>query len=162
MRLQAFTVALLMLGAAGLDAAQDTRVSWSGLGPLVNGRTVAVTLPDGTDLKGKVVEVADSRLVMDVARTSNRNAHPKGRTDIPKASVRVLQVHRSGAKWKVIGTTIGLGAGLAIAAPVNTYAHNEGDGAPLAVAAIVAGPAALGFLAGWAADRKTVTIVVTD
>jgi hypothetical protein len=84
------------------------------------------------------------------------------RVSIARDSVRSFRINRAGAKWKVIVTAIGLGAGLAIAIPVNAYAHNEGDAAPLAVAAIVIVQAVLGFLAGRSADKKTVSVTVTD
>jgi hypothetical protein len=92
-------------------------------------------------LRGKVIVVEADKLSFDVSESSNKQLYSKG---------------------TAIATAIGLGAGLAVAMPVNTYAHIEGDGAPLAVAAIVIVPAVLGFLAGRSADMKTVTVTVTD
>lgn len=127
---------------------------------VAEGKKIALVLPDGAELRGRVTSVQADALVLDVSKTSGKVAHPKGATTLPRSSVRSFTMGRTGWKWRVIGTAIGLGGGLAMGVFVNTYSHNEGDGAPAAVAAVVALPTALGYLAGWAADRGSVTIRV--
>ncbi len=129
---------------------------------MVQGKKIAVVLPDGAHLKGTVLAVESEKLILDVQHTSDKQHYPKGRVEIPRASVRTFSMTVDRVFWKVTGAAIGLGIGLAIAVPVNAYAHNEGDGAPGAIAAIIAVPTALGFLAGRSADRKTVTVTVID
>ena len=154
--------ALMLFTGLPLSAATQEHVSWRELPAYTKERTISLELPDGVKLRGKVLGVEADKLTFDVEKTSNKQLYPKGKATIARASVKSFQMNRTGAKWKLIATTIGLGAGLAIAAPVNTYAHNEGDGAPLAIAAIILVPAVLGFLAGRSADKKTITVAVTD
>lgn len=142
--------------------AKEVRARWSELAGIASGKNIAIVLPSGAHLRGRVTDVENDKLVLDVTRTSDPASFPKGRVALPRTSVRSFTMTESRTRWKIIGTAIGLGAGLAIAAPVNAYAHNEGDGAPAAIAAIIAVPTALGFLAGWSADRKTVTVTITD
>ncbi len=164
-RLHLLTVAALCFALPVESAAapkEVVRARWSELAGIAGGKNIAIVLPSNAHLRGRVIEVENDRLVLDVIRTSDPASFPKGRAVLPRASVRSFTMTQSRTRWKIIGTAIGLGAGLAIAAPVNAYAHNEGDGAPGAIAAIIAVPTALGFLGGWSADRKTVTVTVMD
>ena len=145
-----------------LAAPKELRTAWRDLAGVAAGKKISIVLPGGAHLRGNVLAVENDKLVLDVTKTSDNSTFPKGTTSLPRTSVRSFTMVRTRTLWKVVGTVIGLGGGLAIAAPVNTYAHNEGDGAPLAVAAIIAVPTALGFLAGWKADRKTVTVTIID
>ena len=157
----ALLVAFLML-LAPLQAARDIRVTWQQLEQLTRGKKVAIVLPDAAWIEGNVLEVANDSLVVDVSKSSDKQLHPKGRTTVRRGSVHNLDMKKRGITWTVIGTAIGLGAGLAGAAPVNAYAHNEGDGAPGVVAAIIIVPAVLGFFLGRHSDNKTVNVTITD
>ena len=160
--LSLFVAILLLSPPARAEHRDDDRVAWRDLHTLIGGRKITLVLPSGVELKGRVLAVDEQRLVLDVRKTSDERTQPKGRAEIPRASVRSFAMTRNRNIWKAVGAAAGLGAGLAIAIPVNTYSHNEGDGAPLAVAAAIAVPTALGFLAGLSADRKMVTISVID
>ena len=152
----------LALPLESIAAPKELRTTWRELAGVAAGKKISIVLPDGARLRGNVLAVENDKLVLDVTKTSDTRTFPKGTTSLPRASVRSFTMVQTRTLWKIIGTAIGLGGGLAIAAPVNAYAHNEGDGAPLAVATIIAVPTALGFLAGWKADRKTVTVKITD
>jgi hypothetical protein len=155
-------VVVLCLAVSPLHAAKETRVSWQELASRIQGKTVALVLPDGVHVQGQVADVRSDALKLNVSKTSDKHLHPKGEVTLPRASVRNLTYWKRGYVWTVVGTAIGLGAGLAGGSAVNTYAHNEGDGAPGIVAAIIILPAVLGFFLGRSGDRKSVNIVVTD
>jgi hypothetical protein len=150
----AWWFALMAVLALPLEAASDVRVTWAKLPELVTGRKITLVTKSGATLRGRVEQVTQDRLVLRGGKA--------GPTEVPRAGLTTFEMKTSGAKWKIIGAAIGAGVGIAGAVPVNAYAHNEGDGAPLVVAAIVAVPAALGFLMGWMADHKTVTVTVRD
>ncbi|HWQ55292.1 MAG TPA: hypothetical protein VN442_16520 [Bryobacteraceae bacterium] len=123
---------------------------WGDLGPVATGRKTSVSLRDGSRVRGKVVEVAPEGL---------RMATSKQEIFVPRREVRALRVSRTTKHWRAIGTVIGLGAGLPGAVVLDARLSNEGAGSP-AVALVAIVPAALGYLAGWSADRKTLEIRV--
>lgn len=138
------------LMAAVVAAAQGYESKWGELGPVATGRKTSVTLRDGSRVRGKVVEVAPEGL---------RMATSKQELFVPRRDVRVLRVSRSTKHWRPIGTAIGLGAGLPAAVVLDARLSNEGAGSPV-VALVAIVPAALGYMAGWSADRKTLEIRV--
>jgi len=95
-----------------------------------------------------------SELVMDT-RTQQRRS-------VPRSMVREIRVARNASyKWRLIGTALGAGIGLAIAVPVLAETHNEGSGRyDGAAVGLAGGLAALGYLAGWSADRRGDVITV--
>ena len=137
-------------------------VSWQGLPGVVAGKKVMLIMPDGAELRGDVLAVESSQLVLNVKKTSDKRSHPKGRTEIPRASVTTLSFSSGGHGWSIAGATIGLLGGCAIAAPVAVYSENEDGSASAATVAIVAGAAVGGYFLGRSADRKTITIRVKD
>ena len=54
------------------------QLRWEELSPYVVGRDVELQLPDGTKLRGETVSVRDDILSLDVKKTSNKRAYPKG------------------------------------------------------------------------------------
>ncbi len=147
------------------DKASDRtyRLQWRDLDSMIRGHRIALTLPSGIKLQGDVTSVQSDELVLDVRKTSNKHAYPKGRAVVPRPEVAALRLFRKnkGHTWRIVGTAIGAGAGIAIAAPFSAYAHNEGMDAGGIIALMVAAPAGLGYLAGWAADRgESVEIVI--
>jgi len=136
--------------AAGALAAEDREyvLKWNDLPPMVAGRKLTATLRDGTRVKGKALAVEPEGLRMRVAGSE---------TTVPRAAVARLKVSRGTWRWRVIGTAIGVGAGAPAAGFLHARLYNEGTSSP-AVALVVVVPAALGYLAGWAADRHTTLI----
>ncbi len=78
----------LLLGAS----AREVQAKWGELAPLVTDRKVALVLPAGTHVQGKVLAVEPEGLRMKVTRTSGRKALEKGERLIPRreVSIRVL------------------------------------------------------------------------
>ena len=62
----------------------------------------------------------DDGLVVDVKKTSNKKAYPKGQSLIPRADVWLIGLRKRGAKYRAIFTTGGIvvGAGLGLAVGV--------------------------------------------
>jgi hypothetical protein len=164
-RLLCCAVATLMavatVPAYAAKAAQP--VAWGRLSSVVQQKTVELVLPDGVELGGRITDVQSDKLVLDVTKTSDRKAFPKGSTTLPRSSVRALAIRQHGNKATIIGAAAGLAAGIVLGNFANTYAHNEGDGAPGLVALTVALPTALGFLIGYGIDSgKKTRIILTD
>ena len=147
-------LAILWLAPAALLAGggQEFTLTWKDLAPLAVERKAVAVLSDGAQLKGKVLAVEPEGLRMQSG---------KGETLVPRAALTELRVSRTTRRWRLIGAGIGAGIGAPVAGAAHTYLNNEGGSSPL-VALLVVVPAGLGYLAGWAVDRKTVTIHVIE
>lgn len=111
------TLALVLLacttGAAVAESqsqADPRELRWEELPRVVMGRKVAAVLDDGTRLEGKVRRVNPASLVLDIAKTSDPQAYPKGPNTIPCEAVSTLQLNQR--RWRIAATLIGLGAGV--------------------------------------------------
>ncbi len=154
----------LLLTNAAPGAAKDRRVDlkWSELGQAVIGRKVTMVLPDGESIEGKVQDVGSDELIVDAKKSSNKSKYALGRCAIPRSSISVLHLGEVRGKWRVLGTVIGAGAGVAIGSAFYTYANNEAApdlGAKVA-AGVITGGAGLGYLAGRAIDHHALIINV--
>jgi hypothetical protein len=139
---------------------------WNELSPLIVGKRVWLSLPDGERISGVVHAIQTASLDLDIAKTSDKMAYPKGLAVIPRSAVTTIRVNKpSGHKGLIIGGAIGAGIAAAAAGTLAVVASNEG-GNPLdaVIAAVIIAPVAIGLLAGWlidtAAHRGGFTITV--
>ena len=144
-----------------VDASRRTfRLEWRDLDRMVHGRNIDITLPSGIRLKGRVTSVDVDALMLDVSKTSNKRAYPKGRAVVPRAEVTQFRLARKdGHTWSAVGAGIGgsIGTGVAIGA-VQVI---EGDGLKAMAAALLVGlPSAIGYGLGWGTDHESVNILV--
>ena len=161
--LTALVAALALLGqeAAWARGGGQPRaeLDWSELAQTIVDKEIALVLPDGVDLEGLVLAVRPETLVLDVRKTSDRKLHPKGQTEIPRASVSLVKVIRRSGPFKLVGGLVGALGGIWTAGGVGVATDNVG----VTVAALVVGIPALataGYYAGKAADRRTTLIAV--
>ena len=85
---------------------------------------------------------------------SSKRAKRSGNRFVVATFVIFKLVERPATKWRMIGTALGAGLGLAIAIPVLAETHNEGSGNyDGAAAGLIVGLAAVGLLTGWRADH---------
>lgn len=141
-------ILLLLVTFSGLVPAAEKAVHWSDLDRLITGKEVVLQLQDGKKVKGSAGAVNGDAIAM---RTST------GQRSVPRASLREIRLPRRGSsyKWRMIGTAIGAGVGVAAAIPVLSETHNEGSGSyDGAAAGLIVGLAFLGYLGGWSADRS--------
>ena len=139
---------------------------WGELSPFIVDQRIRLHLPEDVRLKGKVLSVRDDGLVVDVKKTSNKEAYPKGQSLIPRAHVSLIGLGKRGVKYRAIFTTGGIvvGAGLVIA----TAAYGAGplltsDGRrrmETALPLLSGLGGALGYLMGNKLDRKFIPIKV--
>lgn len=138
----------VLLVCSSLVMAGETSVHWSDLSRVIGGKEVVVRLAEGKQMKGSAVSIEGESLVIETG---------KGRREsIPRSSLREIRLSRKvGYKWRLVGTAIGAGIGIAASLPVLRETHNEGSSRYDAVAAgLIGGLAVLGYLAGWSADKK--------
>lgn len=138
------------------------RLEWGDLAGMIRDEKVSMVLPDAAHLQGRVLAVEPEALVLDITKTSDRRAHPKGHASIPRASVSVLRLTKPGGHvWQIVGGTLGSVGGLVLGALV---AYGAGANNAAAVGGIILGSAAIGGVAGWwggrVSDRKVIVITV--
>jgi hypothetical protein len=97
------TVAALILFSLPSFAVQKQRLrlEWQDLAPVIGDRKIALVLPDGTAIEGKVLGVEAGALQLQVTKTSDRKVMRKGPAEIPRAAVRVIRITRYANYWRL-------------------------------------------------------------
>lgn len=154
-------VPLFVCGAAELPR----QMKWEELST-INGRNISIVMPQGAAVSGKLSAVQADALILRVSKTTDRVAYPKGELRVPRESLRAIEVHSKGHKFRVIGTVLGFvagaagGAAAAIGVQGGIFNTDHQGAAAATFAGILAGGTAAGYLIGNAADRKSMTIQV--
>ena len=138
----------------------ERQTNWAGLSAVV-GQRVRVLMPDGARIEGKATGLEVDALAIEVERSSNRKAHPKGRFLAPRATLQAVDVVQPSSKhWRILCTALGAGIGyVALRAAVNS-AKASNTGAAAGLGALGVGLPVAGYLIGNAADRRVVTYVI--
>jgi hypothetical protein len=125
-------------------------VKWEGL-TVVVGHTVAIAMPTGAAITGKATGVEADALVMDVQKTSDRTAYPKGVVRVPRATLHRFEIETKGKVGRSVATpmgfVVGVGAGLGAAIAIQGGVLNNNN--PTGAAAAWIGIAAAGTVAGY-------------
>jgi hypothetical protein len=156
-----------LLAVAAIAAAADKprgseaktfRLQWQDLDRLAHGHRADLVLPNGAVLGGKVLAVESDALVLDLKKTSDKKAWPKGCASIPRAQVSHLRITKVKSTWRTTGAAIGLAVGAI--ATISLVLFNQSSEARLALAAAptLIVPAAAGYGLGWGADHKKTEI----
>jgi hypothetical protein len=150
----------LLLAWAPLRAASPQQITWQCL-PVLTGKNVSLVMPGGALISGKLAAVDAEALTVNVARTTDPGAYPKGEVRVPRASLRTLQVQTKGRKFRVIGTFFGANAGIAggyqaaIGIQGSVLSPKHRAAAAAAFIGIATGGAVAGYLVGNRADRRS-------
>jgi hypothetical protein len=155
---------LLGLGNALLLAAgpRDIQSKWGELAPLVTDRKIALVLPAGTHIQGKVLAVEADGLRMKVTKTSDRKALAKGERLIPRKSVSVLKLTEYRKLGRLLCTvgSVALAAAIIASQDIDVY---EGEAVIIVPAVATVGTIGIGvggYFAGKRIDRREVLIRV--
>ena len=161
-RLPIVLVALLAMSRSLLWAGEPRllQLKWSELGPRIEDRKVALVLPGGTYVEGKVQRVVPDGMWLRVSKTSNHQAQPKGSHLIPRPSVSMLQAteYRKVARVLVTAGAVAAVAGIVAASNPDV---SEGPGIvaiPVIAAAGIIGAAVGGYHAGKRLDKRVIEI----
>jgi len=165
----AFTIGVSLLAVLGWSAPhagaatdQIRQTPWEGLSVIV-GQKVRVVMPDGARIEGKVTGLESDALAVEIAKTSNKAAYPKGQFLVPRATLRALDmVVPSTWRWRIAGVAAGAVVGTACGIVAVDSIKNDPPGATFAGfgGAALAMPV-LGYFLGRAADRRAITYVIT-
>jgi hypothetical protein len=154
----------LLWDIAGLAAGGEIESAWANLSPLIVNKRIALILPNGSRVVGEAVEVRPEELAMKIGKTSDTHANPKGVASIPRASVKTLQLLEMRSTGRIVGTILGIGAGLGVAVAIILAGgiFSKDTGAKTAgIVAVTTGLPVAGFFIGRSVDRKVTTIKIT-
>src|SRR5580658_8212604 len=149
-------LAALVWGAprARAGAVDERQINWAGLSVVV-GQRVRVLMPDGARVEGKATGLEVDALAIEVTKSSNRKAYPKGRFLASRATLRAVDVVQpSTVYWRIICTALGGGIGyVALRGAINS-AKASSTGATVGLGALGVGLPVAGYFIGNAADRR--------
>jgi len=150
---------LLLAGQSSTFAAsKPVELKWDELNTAIYGHSVELTLPGAYTVKGEVVAVRDDAMFLNVKKTSDIKAYPRGNAVIPRSSVTLLNLERRGSNWRTMGTVIGVLSGVVVGGYIaGKTATSPGGGVAIFLGTASAASLA-GRVAGGAADRKTTMI----
>jgi hypothetical protein len=139
---------------------RQLQLKWSELGPRVEDRKVALVVPGGTYVEGKVQRVVPDGLWLRVSKTSDHKAQPKGSHLIPRPSVSMLQVteYRKLARLLVTAGAIAAAAGIVAANHPDLYEGPLVVIVPAVTAAGIVGVGVGAYFAGKRLDKRVVEI----
>ena len=139
---------------------RQVQLKWSELGPRIEDKKVALVLPGGTYIEGKVQAVQPDGLRLRVSKTSDRKAQPKGKCLIPRQSVSTLQV----TEYRKLARLLVTAGALAAAAVIVAASYPEPfEGAmyvvvPAVTAGGMAGVGVGAYYAGKRLDKRVTEI----
>jgi hypothetical protein len=139
---------------------RQLQLQWSELGPRIEDKKVALVLPGGTYVEGKVQRVVPDGLWLRVSKTSDHKAQPKGSHLIPRPSVSMLQMteYRKLARLLVTAGALAAAAGIVAANHPDLYEGPAVVIVPAVTAAGMAGVAVGGYYAGKRLDKRVTEI----
>jgi hypothetical protein len=144
---------------AAAGPGEERLVNWTGLSVVV-GQRVRVLLPDGARIEGKATGLEVDALAIEVVKSSNRKAHPRGRFLAPRATLRAVDVVQPSTKrWRIVSTAVGGAIGYLAARGAINSSKSSNTGAA-ALWALAVGLPTAGYLIGNAADRRVITYVI--
>lgn len=154
--------ALMLLWPAAAQPRGPARQQyrWADLGARITGRKIAFVLPDGTQVKGKVLGVEEAGLRMKVNNTSDRQVQPKGEHLILAQSLSVIRVLEGTKRWRIICTIAAPFVGVAVFGRAAGGLPDSSESGGGALSAVTMGSLAGGYLLGRALDKKATEIEI--
>ena len=139
---------------------RQLQLKWNELGPRIEDKRVALVLPRGTYIEGKVQVVGSDGLWLRISKTSDRKAQPKGMHLIPRQSVSMLQLteYRKLARLLVTAGAVAVAAGIVAANHPDLYEGPAIVIVPAVTAAGMAGVAVGAYYAGKRLDKQVTEI----
>ena len=113
LRLTASLAAAILTAAILTPAAraqERIEVPWAELGPALAGHIVSTVLPDGTVLRGHVLDVSAEQLRFEANKTSNGALYPKGELSLARNQLKVFSYTQKRGRGRAIGAAIGAAA----------------------------------------------------
>jgi hypothetical protein len=95
---------LLFSGRGEARARREIQLKWFELDQVIHNKKVALVLPGGARVEGKVLAVEPEALRLRVSSRSDEKVLASGEREIPRASISVLRVQQRTKRWRAILT----------------------------------------------------------
>jgi len=147
------------------EAATPMHVKWEGL-TVVIGKTVSIAMPGGAAITGKATAVETETLVVDVKKTSDRAAYPKGVVRVPRATLHRFEMQTKGKLGRIVGTPLGFVVGAvaggfaAVVIGGGLFSNDRPDWSVTAFAGITAAGTVGGYFIGNSVDKHWTAIEI--
>jgi hypothetical protein len=162
-RLASIPICLVLFQNSSIAARKvELSLRWGEIEPHIGQRTIALVLPDGVHLVGKVMDITPDALVLNLTKSSDPKGHPKGKKSIARSAVSVIQLNETKGSKRALWSSVGAGAGLVggwLLAEGVYHVSGEGQGlwAEPAGVGLILGLAgaggAIGYFGGRSSDR---------
>ena len=127
---------------------------------LISRKRIDASFADGTHVGGRVQEVQDGLLVVDVPQSSGPLAGFTRRQSIPTDRLSTIRFTRQkGHKGLLLGTLVFFG-GMGLAVGIISGREGYSDGRTAAAGGVWSGMTALGYLWGRNKDKENVTLEI--
>ncbi len=165
LRALALCVMCFFLTPVALEAQDEgLNLTWDELGSVINREMVALTLTDGPRIEGRVRIVRETGIEINIRKTDDDGAYPKGLRSIDRASVSSVQLIEESIRWRWIGAGVGfLGATLISTFAITGPSGTDSDTRNVVAGLVTVGGGLAGYFMGREKDRRSTNItVVTD
>ena len=125
---------------------------------LLSGKRIDASFADGNRLRGRVKEVQDGLLTVDIKKSTGTNPVPRGLQDIPTDRISTVQFTRYEGNKRFLYAALFFLGGVVLAVPLNIDSPTTASAA--GAIGIWSGSTALGYLRGKKKDKKNVTLVI--
>ncbi|MEP7355170.1 MAG: hypothetical protein ABI824_18220 [Acidobacteriota bacterium] len=159
-RVIAYVLLFAMSQTALLAKSTPLQLRWTELASLIVTQKVELTLKDGSKVRGEAIAVREETLLVDVARSSGATHYNRGSGEIPRNSITLIQVQKTGGAWgRRLGTTVGLLVGFGVGGNAAFHTNSAGAGTAVFVG-IAAGIGVLGYYVGRSLDTRETQITI--
>ncbi|MDE2964765.1 MAG: hypothetical protein OXU26_12700 [Acidobacteriota bacterium] len=145
----------------GSDPEMRLQVRWGELKRVVGGKKAALQLSDGARVEGRVRKVTTNSVVFKVKKSSNQADYPKGKIELPRATVSRIEVRGlKENKWEQVAAAIGTFVGTllgSVAVLKGGKVHESSSNAVIPGSVAIAAGAAVLVYRGLA--PKAITII---
>jgi hypothetical protein len=123
-------------------------------------------MPGGAVITGKATSVESDALVVDVRKTSDRTAYPKGVVRVPRATLHRFEMQTKGKVGRAVGTPVGFlvggagGVGAWMGIQGGLWGNKNQGAAATALIGITAAGTVAGYFLGNSIDKQWTVIEV--
>ena len=127
---------------------------------LLSGKRIDASFTDGTRLEGRVKEIQEGLLRVDIDKSSGPNPAPRGLQDIPTDRISTVKFTRYQGNKRLLLGTLFFGGGYGLAVGIIEGREGYSGGRTAAAIGVWSAMTILGYLWGKKKDKQNVTLEI--